>query len=79
MAEKNPTFDDLKVFALDYWGLFLQRADKNNRGYWSGCWRTGFVLSGDFPGHGYSWRRFATLKQLAKCLEYESATAKEGT
>jgi hypothetical protein len=68
---KRPSFDELAKWAMDYWGLTLTRSDKANRGYWSGCWRTGYTLSGNFPGDRYGHRRFATLKQLANVLQFE--------
>lgn len=67
----RPGFEELRKFAQSHWGLTLARGDKNARGYWNGCWRSGFVLSGQFPGSGHSCRRFATLKAVAQCLGFK--------
>jgi hypothetical protein len=70
---KNLMFDDLAKFAQDHWGLTLVRNEPTNRGRWHGCWKTGFSLTGKFPGSGHEWRRYNSLREVARVLGYENA------
>lgn len=65
------TFAELAAWAESYWGLTLTRNSSENHGRWSGCWKSGYELSGPFPGYKYTFRRYDTLKQVAKVLEYK--------
>lgn len=61
-------FETLREFAKSHWGLSLTR--NNGRGYLNGDWKSGYSLSGIFPGERHSWRRFKTLKEVARVLQY---------
>lgn len=67
---KRPTFEQLAAFAHLHWGLGLRRGNPRDHGRWRGCWKTGFILEGNFPGCRFGSRRFRTLKQVARVLEY---------
>ena len=62
-------FEKIRKFAEDNWGLTLYKADPNSRGYWNSAWKTGYILTGLFPGNGHSHRRFSTLKEIEKILQ----------
>jgi hypothetical protein len=68
------TFGNLYVYLSSYWGLTLERAGGPRcscRTY--GAWKTGWVISGYFPGHGHGHRRFNTLKEVAAYSGFHEA------
>lgn len=64
------TRKDLENYCQSYYGLRLEKCDRNSRGYVSGEWRTGWQLSGIFPGFGHQWRHYRSLRAIAKAVGY---------
>lgn len=65
----NTLYDQLKRYADSHWGLILSK--NRGRGYYHGDWKSGYSLSGVFPGEQHCWRRYSTLKQVARVLGYK--------
>ena len=63
-------FERVVEFARREWGLTLVRNDPKNHGWWSGCWKTGYGLSGNFPGFKHHHRRYRTLTEVAKAIGF---------
>lgn len=58
-------FDSAAKYLREQWGLTLTKNDpKNAHGYINGSWKSGYSISGMWPGRGSSWRRFNTLKEI---------------
>lgn len=68
MAHRH-TFEEVRKWAQDYWGLTFMRNDPRNRGWWSGCWKSGYSVEGPIPGYCHSWRRFNTIAEAARVLQ----------
>jgi hypothetical protein len=71
------TFDEVQAAMTKYWGLRLGRGGKDDTdGKHDGRWdvsysRTGFVVGGQFPGIGYTYRHYRSLRQIVKIFELE--------
>lgn len=57
----------------EFWGLELLKCDPDATGRRLGDWKTGWMLRGQFPGIGYTWRHFKTLKAIAKATQFEQS------
>lgn len=70
-STQEPTFAALAVWALDEWGLRLSSAVGNMSTDSNRTYRTGFILSGSFPGDGYQVRWFRTLRDVARVTKFK--------
>jgi hypothetical protein len=75
-------FDEVKKALDAYWGLSLHRGgdrtDLGRDGRFDTVYsKTGYVVSGAFPGNGYSSRRFRSLGRIVKVCDLEKTIAKE--
>lgn len=70
-SARPTTFGRLAERAERHWGLVLTRADRTNEGRRIGAWKSGFILSGMFPGVGYTHRRFGSLAAVSNALKAE--------
>jgi len=66
------TFDEVRAALREHWGLALYRgestraADKHD-GRWDVVHsKTGFIVGGNMPGRGHSYRRFRSLKDVVR-------------
>ena len=73
---KRYTFDEVKAALAKDWGMEIQRGAKvdgvtsDKDGRWCTTHsRTGFVVSGDFPGFGYRHRRYTSLTKVVTAFE----------
>lgn len=62
-------FNRIKKRLDDEWGLKLTRNSSNNPGWLSGACKTGYIVSGNFPGRGGCWQRYNTLKEIVETLD----------
>lgn len=68
-------FEDVGAAIRKHWGLALTRGSaKGNVEGKDGRWdtsqsKTGFVVSGNFPGHGYQIRRYRSLARIIERFE----------
>ena len=61
----------LRDWCASHWGLKLERCGgPGSLKRINGAWKTGWMLSGHFPGFRYSFRHYRTLKQIAKVTEF---------
>jgi hypothetical protein len=75
-------FDEVQAALRKHWGLELRRGGDMGDGQHDGRWsveysRTGFVVGGEFPGHGHTYRRYETLAVVARA--FELATVIQGS
>lgn len=63
-------FDRVKSSLQREWGLSLTRNCPDRADGWTlGSWKSGFSVSGHFPGIGSTWRRFTTLKRVVSYFD----------
>lgn len=71
------SFDVVRAALKAYWGLELRRGsstggDGTHDGRWDVTYsKTGFVVGGNFPGVGHSYRRFESLADIVRVCELE--------
>jgi len=56
-----------------HWGLKLERCGGPRclpRA--TGAWKTGWMLSGSFPGCGHGWRRYRSLSDIARVTQFKA-------
>jgi len=70
MTEQRINVEALKAFCKHHWGLHLSKCSSEGKGRQLGSWKSGWELSGIFPGLGYRWRRFKTLKDVARATKF---------
>lgn len=76
------TFDEVRAALKKHWGLGLARGgvdgtDGKHDGRWDVSYsRTGFVVSGQFPGFRYGHQRFRSLRAIVAACELESVIEK---
>ena len=67
------SFDKVHSWCQSHWGLTLMRnGGVGSVPYAIGGWTTGYTLQGHFPGRGMDWQRFATLREVAACVDYKA-------
>lgn len=59
---------EVQEYAEKEWGFHVDRNDPKSRGWWNACWKSGYYISGNFPGLGHTHRRFTTIKAMARAL-----------
>lgn len=62
-------FERVKKRLEDEWGLLLRRNSPDSRGWWKGCWKTGYSVSGMFPGTLHTDRRYDSLEQIIRAMD----------
>ncbi|MCG8434393.1 MAG: hypothetical protein MJA83_10215 [Gammaproteobacteria bacterium] len=71
-------FQKLKEFCKNHWGLELSKCGGEGcLGRTAGSWKCGWMLGGNFPGTGHAYRRFNTLKAVAKAVGYDTKGVSE--
>lgn len=72
-------FNEVKTALLKHWGLSLTRgsvADPKRDGRWDTSHsRTGFIVSGQFPGNGHSQVRYDSLRQIVEACDLAKVIA----
>lgn len=63
-------FERVKKRLMDEWGLTLTRNSPSNRGWWGACWKSGYGVSGMFPGTGHIHRRYNSLQQIIRAMDH---------
>jgi hypothetical protein len=73
---KRYTFDEVKAAVAKDWGMEIQRGAKvdgptsGKDGRWCTTHsRTGFVVSGNFPGFGHMHRRYVSLSKIVRVFD----------
>ncbi len=57
-------FERIKKAIDDHWGFDLVRCSPANRGWWAGCWKTGFAVYNTLRGS--RWVRYRSLAQIER-------------
>lgn len=63
-------FSELAGWLQDYYGLKLEKCDPDSRGRFSSEWKTGWMISGSFPGYKHGWQHYPTLKSVAEATGF---------
>lgn len=75
------TFDEVRSALAKAWGFGLARGSEDRvNGKHDGRWdvthsKTGFVVSGQFPGHRYGHRRYRSLSDIVRLFELKKTIA----
>jgi len=78
------TFDEVREALRKHWGLSLHRGgdrtDLGRDGRFDTVYsKIGYVVSGQFPGNGYSSRRFRSLGRIVQVCDLKQVIAKDRT
>jgi len=65
-SKKETKFERVKRQLQEHWGFNLIKNDKSNRGWWSGCCKSGYSVNETGLGHGSRWLRFNTLAEIER-------------
>lgn len=71
--------EQLEHWLDQHWGLTLTRNTQEGSGRLPGAWRTGWTVSGNFPGRGMDWVRYRTLREIAEIYEYPGPAQLRGS
>ena len=75
------SFDEVRAALDKEWGFKLQRgeasrADGKHDGRWDTTHsRTGFIISGNFPGHGYRHKHYRSLAAIVRGCKLDKSIA----
>ena len=76
-------FEEVRAALQECWGLGMYRgtADKGD-GEHDGRWtveysKTGYIVHGNMPGKGHSYRRFPSLAAVVRVCDLESTIRKQ--
>ena len=62
--------DRVSRWLESHWGLELAKCGGDRcLGRSIGSWKSGWMVGGCFPGHGHTWRRYRSLKEIAQKFE----------
>lgn len=69
-------FEEVRAALRKHWGLELHRGgsmtDLGKDGRWDVMYsKTGFVLSGDFPGRAHTARRYVSLSHVVQAADLD--------
>jgi hypothetical protein len=76
-------FDEVRSALHEHWGLALyrgghDRADGKHDGRWDVTHsRTGYIVGGNMPGRGHSYRRFRSLSDVVRVCDLIKVIAKK--
>lgn len=78
---KRYRFDEVRAALQKGWGLSLHRGGEMTFGKHDGRWdptysKTGFVVGGDFPRKGHSYKRYRSLADVVISWELARDLAK---
>lgn len=73
VAEPMTKFNQMRKRLMEEWGLTLERSSASNRGWWNGCWRTGYIVTGMFPGAKPTSRRYKSLNEISTAMANTNA------
>ena len=75
-------FNDVRAALRKYWGFSLQRGgnatDLKRDGRWDTSYsKTGYVISGDLPGYGYSHKHYRSLAAIVRGCDLAKVIAED--
>jgi hypothetical protein len=75
-------FDEVRAALDAEWGLKLHRGgsltDLGRDGRWDTVYsKTGYVVSGNFPGYGYRHKRYRSLAAIVRGCKMDKVIAKK--
>lgn len=70
-AARKYTETEVAAALKRHWGLAMYRNQPTARGRWNGAWKSGWTVSGQFPGHKQSLRRFTSLAEVVRVMGLE--------
>lgn len=73
--------DEVRAALREHWGLSLhaggELTDLGRDGRWDTAYsKTGYVVGGQLPGHGYGYRRFRSLAVVARVFDLAAVIAR---
>jgi len=74
------SFDEVRAALDKEWGYSIARGDAKGDGKHDGRWdtcysKTGYIVHGNFPGHGYRHKRFRSLAAVVRGCELAGSLA----
>ncbi len=78
----RPRGGQVRTALLEHWGLTLHRGGEMGDGAHDGRWdaaysKNGFVVGGEMPRGGHSYRRFATLSDVVTACDLAAVVDRE--
>lgn len=66
MVAKRSKYERVAKRLMDHWGFRMYKNKPTERGYWSGCCKTGYTVV--ITLRGTSWERFSSLAAIERAF-----------